>query len=119
MQANHDIDVPRTSSTSESRPAQRPLGLIACLILLITGVVACGVYGVVQLQRSVDRMYSIKPDPAAILATASNRTIIGNPMHGRESFNMSCYVCHGPNGAGVPGLGPTLRLRLRCFCTGS
>ena len=33
----------------------------------------------------------------------------GDANHGKQLFNMSCFVCHGPTGTGVPGLGANLK----------
>lgn len=40
---------------------------------------------------------------------AGSSASAGDPAHGKNLFGMSCFVCHGPTGAGVPGLGAPLR----------
>lgn len=51
------------------------------------------------------------PLPANVAASPASgiASKAGDPAHGKVLFNVSCFVCHSPVGAGVPGLGPTLR----------
>ena len=53
-----------------------------------------------------DSIFPQKKAKASAVATAGPK---GDPMHGKQVFGMSCFVCHGPTGAGVPGLGANLR----------
>ncbi len=109
MLARHETAVPPTPSSPAPHRVQQPIGLLVGLILIVIGMIAGAAYGIVQMQRGIDAMYA-KPDgPLAPLPTAVKATIVGNPVHGRELFNMSCYVCHGPTGSGVPGLGAPLQ----------
>src|ERR1700679_971996 len=84
---------------------------LAGLGLVIILAVAAAAYGIAQMQRGLDAMYEpYKPQESPFLVGAALPSdppiiIVGNRVHGRELFNMSCYVCHGPTGAGVPALG--------------
>jgi mono/diheme cytochrome c family protein len=99
-------------------PAKAILGLTLSAVLGALLVVHIG-----RTERSMEQMYVVEHDahlgmlPANAARQASDRisgavamgASKGNPAHGKELFNMSCFVCHGPTGAGVPGLGANLR----------
>jgi len=53
-----------------------------------------------------DSIFPQKKAKATAVALAGPK---GDATHGKQLFNMSCFVCHGPTGAGVPGLGANLR----------
>jgi mono/diheme cytochrome c family protein len=105
-------------SKSPSHSTGSTFGLNVGLFVVIILIAAGAALGIVQMQRGVDQLYKL-PKPAELVdarfpeATAAQLPpiiVVGNPAHGRELFNMSCYVCHGPTGAGVPALGANLRL---------
>ena len=52
-----------------------------------------------------DSIFPHKAKTSVSLATG----LKGDANHGKQLFNMSCFVCHGPTGTGVPGLGANLR----------
>lgn len=102
------------------RPSNLPeqessIGIFVALMLIIVLIIAGAAYGIVQVQRGLDQMYL--PSKASASLTSSDGEarnlppimVVGNPAHGKDLFNMSCYVCHGPTGSGVPTLGANLR----------
>lgn len=83
--------------------------IFAVVILLLVVVVS---RGIVQMQRGVDMMYlpyGSNAFQAGVTADSPQIIVVGNPAHGKQLFNMSCFVCHGPTGSGVPTLGANLR----------
>lgn len=102
-------------------PRKFLLGLWATLGSAVVMVAAGVAYGMAQLRHGADHFnessrlltasfVAARAPQAASAMQGPPIIIVGNPVHGRELFGMSCFVCHGPSGAGVPGLGANLRL---------
>jgi mono/diheme cytochrome c family protein len=110
-------------SRSLSAPVKTSVGSHGVLFSSGAVVLACLALGVVLGMRSMQRgladMYAAEQSgplaPAREAerikerATEQLRRSAGNAQHGRELFSMSCFVCHGPTGSGVTGLGANLR----------
>lgn len=100
--------VPATPAATNKAPK----GLIAFGVAAFTTLVALMGYHIGNMER-LDRDY-FKPQSAVAAArgSAGGGVVVagaGNAQHGQSLFSATCFACHGPQGDGVPNVGPTLR----------
>jgi len=98
---------PHSNSTTASQ-----VGIYALLVVVIGCIGAGTIFGIVRMQQTMEGSYQRADAVADAIARSTPApapiAIVGNVAHGKELFSMSCFVCHGPTGAGMPTLGPAI-----------
>lgn len=99
---------PVTTPEKAARPCRFEAAVQVGASIVVAAVLATGMMAwfTHPVKRTVRRPVTT---PVIEFAAAPGALRPANATHGKLVFSQTCFACHGPTGAGIPGLGAPLR----------